>query len=298
MPDGICILSARQLESWSSRVADCLDRQDGSNIPALLAAALKELVPFDYATGYILQREAAPSCIYAEFPEDLEPIRYSESPYLLDPLYQQFLDGSLPVCCALKDIMPDSFEESDYYRYYYSHINAFDEYSFNVPIDAGSTVHFAMTRTGEATHFGRREQSIFVAITPMVSSILKTYVAAQHTVVSEGNDAERGFHAHLSRVLENFGQSVLTRRERQIIHLTMRGYSDKLTARKLHITPGTVRNHKKNIFAKLGVSSQGQVFALFLEVLQRPLSSESDQDPLLTILEQRSETIPVQWARA
>ena len=46
-----------------------------------------------------------------------------------------------------------------------------------------------MTRTGEATHFGRREQSIFVAITPMVSSILKTYVAAQHTVVSEGNDA-------------------------------------------------------------------------------------------------------------
>jgi len=298
LPDGIFILSARQLASWSSRVADCLDCQNGSDTPAVLAEALKGLVPFDYATGYILQREAAPLCIYGEFPEALEPIRYSESPYLLDPLYQHYLDGSLPVCCPLKEIMPDSFEESDYYRYYYSHINAFDEYSFNVPIDGGSTVHFAMTRTGEATRFGKREQSIFVAIAPIVSSILKTYVAAQHTVVSEGHDAERGFHAHLSRVLETFGQSVLTRRERQIIHLTMRGYSDKLTARKLHITPGTVRNHKKNIFAKLGVSSQGQVFGLFLEVLQRPLSSESGQDPLLAILEQRSETIAVQWARA
>lgn len=296
--DGIFILSASQLSRWSRRVADCLEAGDAAETPARLAVALKDLVPFDYATGYVLMRESAPLCIHEEFPQDLEPVKYSESPYLLDPLYERFLDGTLPLCCPLKDIMPDSFEASDYYRYYYSHINAFDEYSFNVPIDGDTTIHFAMTRVGKATRFDRRESSILAAVAPLVSSILSAYYRAQHVTLSGPQGAEKGFHAHLSDVLENFGKAILTRREREIIHLTMRGHSDKMTARKLNITPGTVRNHKKNIFAKLGVSSQGQVFGLFLEVLQTPLASRSDPDPLVSILEQRSPTPSASAARA
>ena len=62
----------------------------------------------------------------------------------------------------------------------------------------------------------------------------------------------------------------MTSRELEIVRLTMRGCSDKLAARELDITPSTVRNHKKSIFTKLQVSSQGQVFALFLDALKIP----------------------------
>jgi DNA-binding CsgD family transcriptional regulator len=87
--------------------------------------------------------------------------------------------------------------------------------------------------------------------------------------------------------MDNFGCSILTAREMDIMQLTMRGYSDKLSARELDITPGTVRNHKKSIFNKLQVSSQGQVFGLLLDALQLPADKALGPDPLATLLENR-----------
>jgi DNA-binding CsgD family transcriptional regulator len=96
------------------------------------------------------------------------------------------------------------------------------------------------------------------------------------------------FHARLGTVFETFGRSLLTAREKQIVDLTLKGYSDKLTARELDITPATVRNHKKSIFGKLCVGSQGQLFGLFLDVLQLPASEDVGPDPLASLLEKRS----------
>jgi DNA-binding CsgD family transcriptional regulator len=87
--------------------------------------------------------------------------------------------------------------------------------------------------------------------------------------------------------MDNFGCSLLTAREMDIMQLTMRGYSDKLSARQLDITPGTVRNHKKSIFNKLHVSSQGQVFGLLLDALQMPESDVLGEDPLAVLLDNR-----------
>ena len=35
----------------------------------------------------------------------------------------------------------------------------------------------------------------------------------------------------------------------------------------LAISPGTVRIHRKNIYAKLGINSQGELFSRFIESL-------------------------------
>ena len=48
----------------------------------------------------------------------------------------------------------------------------------------------------------------------------------------------------------------LTRRERQIADLIVRGYRSKMIASELDITYGTVKLHLNHIYAKLGVSSR------------------------------------------
>ena len=59
----------------------------------------------------------------------------------------------------------------------------------------------------------------------------------------------------------------ITQREREITQLLLRGHSSKSIARELGIAPGTVMVHKRNLFAKLGITSQYELFSSFIDAL-------------------------------
>ena len=59
---------------------------------------------------------------------------------------------------------------------------------------------------------------------------------------------------HLSRALSD----TLSARERDILDRISRGFSNKLIARGLDISPETVKTHVKRIFIKLGVSTRAE----------------------------------------
>ena len=66
------------------------------------------------------------------------------------------------------------------------------------------------------------------------------------------------------------GRTNLTNRETEVISLILRGYSSLSISAMLDISIGTVKVHRKNIYAKLEISSQGELFSLFLPLLTRP----------------------------
>ena len=74
-------------------------------------------------------------------------------------------------------------------------------------------------------------------------------------------------HDRLLTCFERFGESVLTERERQVSQLLLRGHSSKSIARQLDIAPGTVMVHKRNLFSKLDISSQYELFSLLIDQL-------------------------------
>jgi DNA-binding NarL/FixJ family response regulator len=80
-------------------------------------------------------------------------------------------------------------------------------------------------------------------------------------------DGDRSLHRRLTECFENFGEAILTEREQQITRLLLRGFSTKAIARELDIAPGTVMVHKRNLFAKLGITSQFELFSQFIEAL-------------------------------
>jgi PAS domain S-box-containing protein len=55
--------------------------------------------------------------------------------------------------------------------------------------------------------------------------------------------------------------TLLTRRELEVLRLMAGGANTKALAERLHVSPATIRNHAQNIFAKLGVHSRLEAVA-------------------------------------
>jgi DNA-binding CsgD family transcriptional regulator len=66
---------------------------------------------------------------------------------------------------------------------------------------------------------------------------------------------------------EKFGEGVLTRRERDVVRMVLRGHSSESIGRHLEISTGTVKIHRKNLYGKLGISSQSELFSKFISYL-------------------------------
>lgn len=60
---------------------------------------------------------------------------------------------------------------------------------------------------------------------------------------------------------------ILTPREMDVVEHTLKGFSAEATGQVLGIATGTVHIHKHNIYAKLRINSQGQLFSLFFKGL-------------------------------
>lgn len=77
--------------------------------------------------------------------------------------------------------------------------------------------------------------------------------------------------------LERFaGAHDLTPRERLIISLILRGYPNAFIARELDISYGTVRNYRHKLYNKLDITTERELFHLFLQLL---IGEEEDGVP-------------------
>jgi DNA-binding NarL/FixJ family response regulator len=59
----------------------------------------------------------------------------------------------------------------------------------------------------------------------------------------------------------------LTSREVAIVELVLQGHSSESIGLRLGITTGTVKVHRRNVYRKLGISSQTQLLSVYLNNL-------------------------------
>ena len=63
---------------------------------------------------------------------------------------------------------------------------------------------------------------------------------------------------------QNFGRDTLTEREQEIVQLILIGHNSNSIASKLSVSLSTVKTHRRNIYSKLDISSQAELFSVFL----------------------------------
>jgi DNA-binding CsgD family transcriptional regulator len=214
-------------------------------------------------------RDAPPEILHHTInPEDARHYldRYIAGPYLLDPLYQLAMKPNKPLMCRFRDAQPDRFRSSEYYHQYCERTHLVDEMDFVLGVSDTTTVVLVVAR--RARMFSKAELQRLQLISSIVSNAMRN-IWNRWSARGDAAPRDRALHHRLTTEFENFGEGVLTARERQITQLLLRGHSSKSVARELDIAPGTVMVHKRNLFSKLGITSQYELFSLFISNLSR-----------------------------
>ncbi|ANO51800.1 helix-turn-helix transcriptional regulator [Woeseia oceani] len=251
---------------WHAAIGQLIAADTDVSMAASLIDAVSVIVNHEGTCLLAFHNDARPEVLH----HSLEPAgekhylkRYLDGPYLLDPLYQLAIRATKPELCRFRDELPDRFRASEYYRQYCERTHLLDEMDFLLEISPRTTLVLVIGRRDRM--FTQAELRRLKLIAPTVQAAMKRIWALRSTTDVQDDDSQ--FHRRLTRCFDQFGTGVLTDRERQISQFLLRGHSSKSIARELDIAPGTVMVHKRNLFAKLGISSQYELFAQLIDKL-------------------------------
>jgi DNA-binding CsgD family transcriptional regulator len=262
------VRSKFESEKWHRAVADVVAAADHGSIAHALVSAIGLVVEHEGTCLLAINKSASLEVVH----HTLEPAgrkhyleRYLAGPYLLDPLYQLALQADEPGLFRFRDQVPDRFRASQYYKQYRERTHLLDEMDFLVPVSDETTLALVIGR--RTRMFKKSELARLKLIEPLVRAGMQRIWRDWISAVSHSATDDR-VHRRLMECFEQFGETTLTERERQISQLLLRGYSSKSIARELKIAPGTVMVHKRNVFSKLGISSQYELFSLLITALE------------------------------
>lgn len=252
---------------WHEQAASLVAAADVQSLAEKLVSLIASTVSNNGTCLLVFHNDAPPDVVH----HSLAPSRarhyldrYLAGPYLLDPLYQLALRPDKPTMCRFRDAQPDRFHSSEYYRQYVERTHLVDEIDFLLGVSPSSALVIVCGRTEK--RFSRVELNRLQLIEPIVLAALQR-VWHGYDVEREPDHRDRSMHQRLTACFENFGEGALTAREREITQLLLRGHSSKSIARELGIAPGTVMVHKRNLFSKLGITSQFELFSRFIDAL-------------------------------
>jgi DNA-binding CsgD family transcriptional regulator len=253
--------------AWLAAIARLVGNDDADASANALVDAVAVAVEHEGTCLLVFHRDAPPEVLH----HTLEPAgrrhyvdRYLAGPYLLDPLYQLAVRDDKPGSCRFRDESPDRFRSSEYYRQYCERTHLRDEMDFLVDVSDRSSLVLVIGR--RTRKFSKTELGRLRRIEAIVHAGMQNIWRLWSTAPASGS-SDAGFHRRLTRCFDNFGEGSLTDREREITQLLLRGHSTKSIARALGIAPGTVMVHKRNLFAKLGITSQYELFSRFIDAL-------------------------------
>lgn len=253
------------LSIFSQHIAALIPAASHAAFPEKLVAMLRELVPVDDASIIFYSETALPVVEYFEIHEEAGGSTldvFVKGAFLLDPYYMSATRDRQFGVFRLRDLSPSGFKDSEYYKTWYRNCGYQDECGFVIPTSGQGFVNIALGKTAARATFSKRERKVLEDIYPAVEALCQ-----QHWVQARGNDDNVNLRAQLHNALESFGSSLLTERETQVINLVLHGHSTKTVADKLSISMETVKLHRKHAYAKLEVSSQAELFYLFLDSL-------------------------------
>jgi DNA-binding CsgD family transcriptional regulator len=192
------------------------------------------------------------------------PRNYLEGAYRLDPFFQVRKSVSPGGMFRLSEIAPDRFFSGEYYLQYYQKTKIRDEVGLLVDLKGGATGHLSFSRQAGNGRFKRRELQCLQHFSPLLLELLRQYCEFRQDQQGEGTPSPnlRPLESVIQDHVKDLCGTSLTRRETQIIALILQGHSNLSAALALGIARQTAKVHRRNIYRKLMISSQAELFAM------------------------------------
>lgn len=275
------VATTDSLSGWYGELGALIDDLESAALPERLVRALTHLVPFELAAIFVYRGQSRPLNLYDNF--ELADAKkgiaaYVENTYVLNPFYQARQKGLPEGVYRIRDLAPDAFFESEYYKSYRVLPNRAEEIGYitedwpegleeidiAISLEPDVVSELSVYRSIRSRGFTDAELDRLSAALPLIGALLRRHWARVRARELEASPPDN----RVDRIFASFGASVLTERECEVVQLILRGHSSESIGFNLGISLGTVKTHRKNAYAKLAISSQSELLSLFLKSFQ------------------------------
>lgn len=247
---------------WGADVAQVIDSIEKPELPQNISKLLRNIAEFDYTVIFGYVGTSPPLALFNDFPDDrrrLHVDEYLEGPYLLDPFFLASTGTVAPGLWRMSEIAPDRFYQGEYFRNYYAQTGLAEEVGYLIDVHENLSIVVSLMR--RTRRFSKADIKALKAVWPIIDAACRRNWHA--TATSDERQAP-GLEKSVERAFLSIGEGILTPREREVVEHTLRGNSADAIGKMLGIASGTVRIHRKNIYSKLRISSQGELFSEFI----------------------------------
>jgi DNA-binding CsgD family transcriptional regulator len=174
----------------------------------------------------------------------------------------------------MTDLAPDSFFSSgfsiskDIHPCVSSeHGTAIEEVGFIIPIRPQVAIVYSVMRYLRNGPFTASQMQALTALGPVITALFEKHCQLSY---SGSLKEEQPGDVMLEDAFVEILQGRLTGTQRYIAKLLLQGHSNASIATLLNISDGTVKVHKHNIYQRLEISTNAELFRLFIDYLAKP----------------------------
>jgi DNA-binding CsgD family transcriptional regulator len=270
----------KRLNEWNRDLSRAIAALGSDEFFTALIAAVQGQVTVNYPQIWLYHPDLPPRLLYHEIPPraySAQVEMYLEGPYREDPFYRASINNPRSKIYRLSRLTGEGLEESRYYRHYYADTGTVDEAIYLAKLDEGYVINLSMMRLPSQGAFDDAEYERLYVLADAVSELMLSHSRFDNFAIN--NLIQPGIDHQIETAFRTFGSSLLSPREKDVLELMLRGYSTEVSATRLEIARETLRRHRKNIYRKLDVSSQTDLFALFINSMSC-LGEAAGGDPL------------------
>ncbi len=260
------------VEQLSRGIAEISAARGTSSFIAVLQKAVSRLVDVDFTMVFAYRGTATPLVLG----DTLDPDRhrviardYVDGPFMLDPFFRLVNEGKHTGCFRLHSVAPDRFLYSEYFRNHYGRTGIGEEIGMLFDLGDGLTGVASFSRWTTSPLMLRAELEILAAIQPAVAALCVGHWSNLRPLKDPSHALPAGLAAYPGAC------RALSVRETEIVTMILQGHSTQSIALHLDIAPGTVKIHRKNIYRKMQISTQAELFSVFMGFNIPPTPAES-----------------------
>lgn len=255
---------------FNDLLADSISSLKSPSFTSNLMAFIAAFVNYDSAVILGLRTNKHPIYLYDSIEDNRELLfdRYLSSAFQDDPFYKMITTDKQQGVFSLKDVAKRGMDYQAYCHQFYLQTGWKDELSIVVNVEETRWVVIYLGCTQNETSFSLSDIKTLKSYFSVIQSLCQQHWKQTEFLLAEPVFSPESYSEKKREFIEvglhSFGKNLLSTREKQITRLILQGLDSKEIAKQLGITEGTVKNHRKRIYAHLRVSSLSELFQVFL----------------------------------
>jgi len=261
---------------WAIELASAIERCGDADYPRLLLDTVARLAPHDLAMIVVYNGKAKPVLVHHTFCDIAEKrglTNYLNNTYALNPLHTAYCRGLATGVYRITDLVPDGHYTTRQFKRFkvkracdeeIGYVTngwpcGMQEITLVVELPGGELGEISLLRSLLNGGFNEADIDKLKSIEPILSATFRRHWASlrNHTLVHNNG-------LSMTAMIDQFSGGALSLREREVAALILQGHSGRSIGEHLGIAITTVKTHRRNLYAKLGIATHYELFSLLL----------------------------------